>query len=163
MSKVMTALVSDAAEAAKVLEDLEHHGVPSDTISVITSEKIDVKDFVDLQWSERQIRPDDTTVDHGINSLVAGLTSVGVINHMDISVLGAGPLVAYLSAGRLGAASNNALGGLLDLGISQEEIQYVEHALCEGGVLIGVHVQNDDEQIVCRTFEEHNVQHVSAI
>lgn len=161
MSKVLTGLMPDATSAAHVLDELEKNDVPFDAISVITSDKINVNDFMNEAWQSGHASSDASF--QNINVLMAGLTSVGVINHMDIGVLGAGPLVASLSAGRLGAAHDSALGGLRDLGITSEAIAYVEHAISEGGVLIGVHVDHTNEQVVCEVMTHNGAQHISAI
>ena len=98
-----------------------------------------------------------------MNILLANMSAIGTATGENHGIIGAGPLITAVSAGRLGATDDHALGGLSALGISQEQIQQVEHAIHEGGVLIGVNIDAEMQSQVCETFEQSGAQFVTSL
>jgi hypothetical protein len=59
--------------------------------------------------------------------------------------IAAGPIMAALSGGAIGAGVGGLTGALVGLGIPEYEAKRYEGKVKEGGILISVHSENNDE------------------
>ncbi len=87
------------------------------------------------------------TVGGALGAIAAGAAAVGSIAIPGVGIL-VGPLVAAVAGAGAGAAAGGAVGGLVGLGIPKHEAESYHKAIKEGGILIGVEVEDDEQRTV---------------
>ena len=164
MQNIATAMMPDSQAATQVLDVLHQMNIPADGISVITNENINLNEFAEQSTCMGNMNSQSTTTKGmRMNALLSNMSAIGTVSGENLGIVGAGPLITAVSAGRLGATDDHALGGLTALGISQEQVQQVEHAIHEGGVLIGVNTEAHIQSQVCDTFQQAGAQFVTTL
>jgi hypothetical protein len=145
--KTIFGILDNTAEAEGTLNSLQLAGFSSRGVSVL---------FADRHDAERLVREKDTKASQGA---AAGAGTVGVLGGIlgwlagigSLAIPGVGPFVAAgpilttLGGTVLGATAGGLLGALGAIGISQVQAQIYENKLQEGGVLVAVHTEDDEE------------------
>lgn len=148
MSTVVTGLYETPSRAARAVQALEEHGVPSDEISLLIGDNFDREAFaVKPQTKMPEGAALGAATGGAIGALVGGLTAVGTIATGGAGLLVAGPIVAALAGAGAGAAGGGVLGGLVGAAIPEHEIKHYEDALSKGSVLIGVTCKDDNDKL----------------
>src|SRR5205823_10437885 len=77
--------------------------------------------------------------------------------------IAAGPIMAALSGGAIGAGVGGLTGALVGLGIPEYEAKRYEGKVKEGGILISVHSENSDETSRAKNiFKESRAHDISS-
>jgi hypothetical protein len=148
MTTVITALYETPNRAAQAVQALEAEGVPGEDISLLIGDNFDRDAFaVKTKSKAAEGVAVGATSGAAIGALVGGLTSVGTIATGGAGLLVAGPIVAALAGAGTGAAAGGALGGLVGAGIPEHEVKHYEDALNKGSVMIGVSVDEDEDEL----------------
>ncbi|MFG0330862.1 MAG: DUF3341 domain-containing protein [Phycisphaerales bacterium] len=146
MSKTYTAIYEDPIVARRAIERLLASGVDPDEISVLMSSETQSQHF-DLKNKSKALEGIGVGGAAGgaLGALVGGLTAVGGLALTGgAGVVVVGPLVAALTGAGVGAGTGGALGGLIGLGIPEHEAKLVEEHVDNGGILVAVHIDDDD-------------------
>lgn len=155
MSKIITGLFAEHADAAIAINAIENSGISPDAISLVAGEGFDKDAFaVQTQTKLPEGVAIGATSGAAIGAIVAGLTSVAAIATGGIGLLAAGPVVAALTGAGAGAIGGSVLGGLVGIGIPEHEIKHYEDAVKEGAVLVGVECDDGDQRDTVRSFLE---------
>jgi hypothetical protein len=81
----------------------------------------------------------------GVGGILGILAGIGALAIPGVGpLIAAGPLLAMLSGAAVGAAAGGLTGSLIGLGIPEYEAKRYEQQLKEGGILIAVHVDNNE-------------------
>src|SRR6185503_11511934 len=70
--------------------------------------------------------------------------------------IAAGPIMAALGGGAIGAGAGGLVGALIGLGIPEYEAKRYEGKLREGNILISIHSDNSDETRRAKEIFERN-------
>lgn len=140
-------LVDTEGQADAIIEKLRSSGFSENDISVLFPDKGSTRDFAHKKETKM---PEGATVGAGTGGAV-GVT-VGLLaglGALAIPGLGpfiaAGPIMAALGGGAIGAGVGGLTGALVGLGIPEYEAKQYEGKVKEGGILISVHSESNDE------------------
>lgn len=148
MSTVVTGIYETPNRAASAVQALEANGIPSEDISLLIGDNFD-RDAFAVQTHSKAAEgvAVGATTGAAVGALIAGLTAVGTIATGGAGLLVAGPIVAALAGAGTGATAGGVLGGLVGAGIPEHEVKHYEDALSKGSVLIGVTLDDDDDDL----------------
>jgi hypothetical protein len=161
MTKTITRLFDNYADAQKAVEDLRAFGIPDPDISLVASAPADVRNRAaaardrDPRAGERASEAGhDASKGAGVGGLLGGIgglaAGVGLL-----AIPGLGPVVAagWLVSTAIGAAAGAAAGGaaggiigaLTHAGVSEEDAHVYAESVRRGGALVSVRV--DDSRV----------------
>ena len=140
-------LVDTEAQADAIVGKLRSIGFSDDDISVLFSDKGSTRDFAHKKETKM---PEGATVGASAGGVVGGtiglLAGIGTLAIPGLGpFIAAGPIMAALSGGAIGAGVGGLSGALIGLGIPEYEAKRYEGKVKEGGILISVHSENNDE------------------
>src|ERR1700757_3635769 len=147
MKRSALCLVDTEAQADAVVAKLRSAGFSENDISVLFPDKGSTRDFAHKKETKL---PEGATVGASTGGVVGGTIGlVAGVGALAIPGLGpfiaAGPIMAALSGGAIGAGVGGLTGALVGLGIPEYEAKRYEGKVKEGGILISVHSENNDE------------------
>lgn len=147
-NKVVIGVVDARIQAENVVQRLQNEGVPPSDISAIFPDQHGTRDFAVENHTKA---PEGAVAGVAGGGVVGGaLGLLAGIGALAIPGLGpfiaAGPLMAALSGAAAGAAVGGVTGALIGLGIPEIEAKAYEGKLRGGQILLGVHVDNSDEE-----------------
>src|SRR6202048_383898 len=147
MKRSALCLVDTEAQADTIVAKLRTEGFSNDDISVLFPDKGSTRDFAHKKETKM---PEGATVGASTGGAVGG--TIGLlagIGSLAIPGLGpfiaAGPIMAALGGGAIGAGVGGLAGALVGLGIPEFEAKRYEGKVKEGGILISVHSESNDE------------------
>jgi hypothetical protein len=130
------------AQAREAVLDLLTSGIPRQDISVIINAS--VGEGRDIPGGDR------------LPDFVEALASAATLALPDGgSVVVAGPLAAALVPNSAATAGNELRGGLIAVGVAEEQAQIYAEQLCHGGALVVVRSDDRWDTIVCGVFRHH--------
>ncbi|MDB5479012.1 MAG: hypothetical protein JWO83_65 [Caulobacteraceae bacterium] len=166
MTKTITKLFDNYAEAQKAVEDLRAFGILDSDISVVASAPADVRDRAgdpalarDRDVGDRDVRADeraseaghDASKGAGIGGLLGGVgglaAGVGLLAIPGLGpVVAAGWLVSTAVGAAAGAAAGGAAGGIIGAlthaGVSEEDAHVYAESVRRGGAVVSVRVDD---------------------
>jgi len=165
MTRTIVAIYGELATAQHVVEDLVNAGVARDNISLVAN---DIAGNYSPYVGRTSAATEDV-VDAGdgasFGAVVGGLTGVlvglGALAIPGIGpVLAAGPLLAALGGGAVGAVAGAATGGivagLVKTGIPEDEAHDYAEGVRRGGTLLTVSTPDNLEHTVYEILNRHN-------
>ena len=147
MKRSTLCLVDTEEHAATIVEKLKSAGFSDNDISVLFPDKGSTRDFAHKKETKM---PEGATIGAGTGGAVGGtiglLAGIGALAIPGLGpFIAAGPIMAALSGGAIGAGVGGLTGALVGLGIPEYEAKRYEGKVKEGGILISVHSENNDE------------------
>ena len=112
--------------------------------------------------------PEGATVGASTGGVVGGtiglLAGIGALAIPGLGpFIAAGPIMAALSGGAIGAVGGGLTGALVGLGIPEYEAKRYEGKVKEGGILISVHSESNDETRRAKDiFKEEGAHDISS-
>jgi hypothetical protein len=112
--------------------------------------------------------PEGATVGASTGGVVGGtiglLAGIGALAIPGLGpFIAAGPIMAALSGGAIGAGVGGLTGALVGLGIPEYEAKRYEGKVKEGGILISVHSESNDETNRAKNiFKEEGAHDISS-
>ena len=166
MDVLIAGLFTDSKQAGDAVSKLKKHDFIKD-ISIVA------KDMDTGEINSEQIKEDITegaaagAVTGGIAGIMTGLlASLVTITLPGVGpVLVGGPLVAAwsLTGGAIGALAGGLIGGLVDLGFSQERAQMYKDHLLRGEVLVAVKVDESDRENTLNILDSYGVHAIDMV
>jgi hypothetical protein len=140
-------LVDTEGQADAIVGKLRSAGFSDNDISVLFPDKGTTRDFAHKKETKM---PEGATVGASTGGVVGGtiglLAGIGALAIPGLGpFIAAGPIMAALSGGAIGAGVGGLAGALVGLGIPEYEAKRYEGKVKEGGILISVHSENNDE------------------
>jgi uncharacterized membrane protein len=152
--------------AEMALNELKDQGFAPDQISVVARDARDARDLTERADIDAGAAGAGTgAVLGGITGGVVGwLVGIGALAIPGIGpVVAAGVLATTLGGAAVGAAAGGLIGALVDLGVPEEEAGAYEESVRQGGILLTVQANSDDEARLARaTFDHHGGSAVRA-
>lgn len=155
------------------LNSVEQVGIDSSEVSVVSKEN---SDLVALrEHGTATANAVDGVASGGLVGGLAGLLAgLAAITITPIgSLLLAGPLVAALgltgagavatSGALTGAVAGGLLGGLVKLGFPEDEAEKYQSKIMNGGILVSVNAQSNQENEIKNAFKTHNAEDITVI
>jgi hypothetical protein len=153
MTKAISCIVSDGAQASKIVGKLKSNGFASDDISVLLADKPASRNFA--QENETKAPKDiakGATAGGVLGGALGWLAGIGTLTIPGAGpFIAAGPLMGALGGVGAGAVVGGIAGALISLGIPEIEAKRYESKIKSGGVLVSVH--SDDQQQIERARE----------
>jgi hypothetical protein len=165
MKRSALCLVDTEAQADAVVAKLRSAGFSENDISVLFPDKGSTRDFAHKKATKM---PEGATVGASTGGVVGGtiglLAGIGALAIPGLGpFIAAGPIMAALSGGALGAGVGGLTGALVGLGIPEYEAKRYEGKVKEGGILISVHSESNDETNRARNiFKEEGAHDISS-
>src|ERR1700756_5190655 len=147
MKRSALCLVDTEEHAATIVEKLKSAGFSDNYISVLFPDKGSTRDFAHKKETKM---PEGATGGAGRGGVVGGavglLAGIGALAIPGLGpFIAAGPIMAALGGGAIGAGVGGLTGALVGLGIPEYEAKRYEGKVKEGGILISVHSDNNDD------------------
>jgi uncharacterized protein (TIGR02271 family) len=147
MKRSALCLVDTEDQAEAIVQRLKSAGFSDNDISVLFPDKGSTRDFAHKKETKM---PEGATIGAGTGGAVGGtiglLAGIGALAIPGLGpFIAAGPIMAALSGGAIGAGVGGLAGALVGLGIPEYEAKRYEGKVKEGGILISVHSENNDE------------------
>src|SRR6201986_3800021 len=165
MKRSTLCLVDAETQAATIVEQLRSAGFSDNDISVLFPDKGSTRDFAHKKETKM---PEGATIGASTGGVVGGtiglLAGIGALAIPGLGpFIAAGPIMAALSGGAIGAGVGGLTGALGGLGIPEYEAKRYEGKVKEGGILISVHSENSDETSRAKSiFKEEDAHDISS-
>ena len=165
MKRSASCSVDTEAQADSVVGRLRSAGFSDNDISVLFPDKGSTRDFAHKKETKM---PEGATVGASTGGVVGGTIGLlACIGALAIPGLGpfiaAGPIMAALSGGAIGAGVGDLTGALVGMGIPEYEAKRYEGKVKEGGILISVHSGSNDETARAKNiFKEEGAHDISS-
>jgi hypothetical protein len=161
MKRSALCLVDTEAQADAVVGKLRSTGFSDNDISVLFPDKGSTRDFAHKKATKM---PEGATVGASTGGAVGGtiglLAGIGALAIPGLGpFIAAGPIMAALSGGAIGAGVGGLTGALVGLGIPEYEAKRYEGKVKEGGILISVHSESNDETNRAKNIFKKEVAH----
>jgi hypothetical protein len=147
MKRSALCLVDTETQADAIVSKLRSAGFSDNDISVLFPDKGSTREFAHKKETKM---PEGATVGASTGGVVGGtiglLAGIGALAIPGLGpFIAAGPIMAALSGGAIGAVGGGLTGALIGLGIPEYEAKRYEGKVKEGGILISVHSESNDE------------------
>jgi hypothetical protein len=165
MKRSALCLVDTEAQADAIVGQLRGTGFSDNDISVLFPDKDSTRDFAHKKATKM---PEGATVGASTGGVVGGtiglLAGIGALAIPGLGpFIAAGPIMAALSGGAIGAGVGGLTGALVGLGIPEYEAKRYEGKVKEGGILISVHSESNDETSRAKDiFKEEGAHDISS-
>jgi hypothetical protein len=165
MKRSALCLVDTEAQADAIVGKLRAAGFSDNDISVLFPDKGSTRDFAHKKETKM---PEGATVGASTGGVVGGtvglLAGIGALAIPGLGpFIAAGPIMAALSGGAIGAVGGGLTGALVGLGIPEYEAKRYEGKVKEGGILISVHSESNDETSRAKDiFKEEGAHDISS-
>jgi hypothetical protein len=165
MKRSVLCLVDTEIQADAIVEKLRSVGFSENDISVLFPDKGSTRDFAHKKETKM---PEGATVGVTAGGAIGGtiglLAGIGALAIPGLGpFIAAGPIIAALSGGAIGAGVGGLTGALIGLGIPEYEAKRYEGKVKEGGILISVHSENNEETSSAKDiFEKEGAHDISS-
>lgn len=161
MSKAVSALFDNKADASNAVRALTNRGVPSKNISMVASDPAGEYAEYHGQLIPEDVPGDDTlggaatgALLGGFGGLLVGLAALAIPGLGPI--VAAGPIAAAITGAGVGAATGGVVGALIDLGYDEDQAGYYAEGVRRGSTLVTAHVNDSDASWVADILDRHN-------
>jgi hypothetical protein len=158
-------LVNRESQADAIVGELRSAGFSDNDISVLFPDKGSTRDFAHNKATKM---PEGATVGASAGGAIGGtiglLAGIGALAIPGLGpFIAAGPIIAALSGGAIGAGVGGLTGALIGLGIPEYEAKRYEGKVKEGGILISVHSEDNEETSRAKAiFKEEDAHDISS-
>ena len=165
MKRSALCLVDTETQADAVVGKLRSAGFSDNDISVLFPDQASTRDFAHKKETKM---PEGATVGASTGGVVGGtiglLAGIGALAIPGLGpFIAAGPIMAALSGGAIGAGVGGLTGALVGLGSPEYEAKRYEGKVKEGGILISVHSESNDETSRAKDiFKEEGAHDISS-
>jgi len=165
--KAIIGIAKSSAQVEAAVSDLQRVAlVASDDISILIP---DSGTHPDIGTVNSTKAPEGATTGAVSGGVVGGtiglLAGLGALAIPGLGAfIAAGPLLAALSGAAVGASAGGIVGALVGLGIPEYEAKAYEDKIKNGGYLVAVHVENDDNAKTIRdVLKNNNLDDISSV
>ncbi len=163
MAKLVTGLFKSRTAAEAAVNMLVEHGYTRDDISVLMSDSTKNKEFaIETGTHAADGAGIGGAVGGTVGAILAAIAAVGTsLAIPGLGIVVAGPLAAALAGAGAGGAAGGLIGALIGAGIPEHRAKVYDAGLREGGILLGVEAQTDEEaDKLEKLFEDLGAEHV---
>src|SRR5258705_9428443 len=143
MSKSVFGIATTHGQAERIVQQLQGQGFATSEISVLMPDTGGTRDVGHVKATKA---PEGATTGAATGGVIGLLAGIGALAIPGLGpFIAAGPIMAALSGAAVGAGVGGLAGALVGLGIPEYEAKRYEGKVKEGGILISVHSENNDE------------------
>ncbi|GAB6931375.1 general stress protein [Paenibacillus sp. JCM 10914] len=161
MEKKLVGVFRTEHEAAEAIEQLQRHGIPNDSISIIAKDQQEAEKLAEQTGT---MAPEGVAAGAATGGILGGtaglLAGLGALAIPGIGpILAAGPIAATLTGAAVGAGAGGLVGGFIGLGIPEDEAKTYESYVEQGRILVLVDADQENTGIydIFRDYELSNV------
>ena len=156
--KAVFCIVGSEDRAIRITEELKSSGFSRDDISVLFPDKGTTREFAHEKKTKAPEGATTGVITGGaLGGALGWLAGIGALAIPGAGpFIAAGPIMAALSGGAIGATAGGLTGALIGLGIPEYEAKRYQDRLKEGNILISVHSDNSDETRRAKEIFERN-------
>jgi hypothetical protein len=146
MARLVTALFRNKVAAEAALEALYQRGYSRSNITVLMSDATRTKEFA-LETGTQAASGAGIggAVGGAVGATIAAIAAIGTTLALPgIGLVVAGPIAAALAGAGAGGATGGLIGALIGAGIPEHRAKVYEAGLKQGGIILGVEVENDE-------------------
>jgi hypothetical protein len=160
--RTLVALYDHLSDARGAVDDLVACGISREAINLIANDSTRTYEG-ELSRDRNNSRHDSDnaatgatlgTIIGGLAGLLVGLGAFAIPGVGPI--VAAGPIVATITGAGAGAATGGIIGGLTDLGISEDDAHTYAEGVRRGGTLVSVRLDNAEAVRASDILERHN-------
>lgn len=156
---LVTGLFVDPLDAHRSVALLIEAGIPRDDLSLIAPAPPAAPDGHAPVGESAAI---GAGVGGALGALLAGFGGLGALVIGGAPVLAAGPILAVLAGAGAGAAGGGVLGGLIGLGIPEEDVDQYTRGFEKGSVLLAVRCSPQRESLVRDILRQFNATRLTS-
>lgn len=143
MSKTVIGMMDNIGEAQAVVKDLVATGIRREDIGFMANEKHAVPSSAHLNESEGGDAASGALAGAGTGAAIGGVAGLALaLAPLAIPGIGpivaAGPIAAALTGAGIGALAGGLIGGLMRMGVPEDEAHYYAEGVRRGGILVTV-------------------------
>jgi hypothetical protein len=161
MSKLITGIFPTADSADRAVRDLAEAGFRPEDISVLMPETHEGHEFkIEKHTKASQGAATGAAIGGTVGAVAMGIAAIATVAVPGLAFVAAGPIIAALTGLGAGAAAGGVTGALVGLGVPEHEAKLYNERLGKGGVLVGVHAEDDrthDAERILTTAGADNV------
>lgn len=162
--KKIVGVFENEQEAVNAIQSLKSHGYTASEISVVANNK---EDYAALEADTGTMAPDGVVAGVAAGSILGGVTGllagIGALAIPGIGpIVAAGPIAAVLTGAAVGAGAGTLVGGLVGLGIPEEEALIYDGYVNEGSILVLVDADAERSKHIYDTFRVNNSRNPAA-
>lgn len=164
-NKAVLGIYKSRLEVESAVEALKSYGFAPSDISVLMPSSTGSQSFVHTKGTKA---PEGTTTGVSTGAIVGGtlglLVGVGALAIPGLGpFIAAGPIMSALAGVGVGGAVGGVTGALIGFGIPEYEAKRYEGFVREGGILLSVHADSEDEvEKAKRCLEVTHAEDISA-
>lgn len=164
MADTVFGIVTEQHQASTIVSRLKSAGFVDNDISVLFHNKQGTRNFAHEHNTKA---PEGATVGATAGGVAGGalglLAGLGALAIPGVGpLIAAGPILAALSGGALGAGVGGIVGGLVGMGIPEFEAKVYEGKLRKGNILLSAHAADRERMDIARTiFQEEGATDIS--
>ncbi|MBY9081169.1 general stress protein [Paenibacillus sp. HN-1] len=157
MNKRIVGVFTNEQDASFAINDLKNHGLRTEDISVIASNRDDINAIGDVTGTKATEGMASGAATGGLLGGVTGLLAgIGALAIPGIGpIIAAGPIAATLAGAAVGAGTGGLVGGLIGLGIPEDEAETYDRYVDEGRILVMVDADVSREMDVYDIFRSN--------
>lgn len=172
MEKTIIGIFTDRTDVEDAITTLQAEGFNPKDISIVMRdmyEQAATPEKTGARVTEGTVSGATTgTVVGGIAGLLAGTVLPGLGGFLIGGPIGAalgltGAAATTISGAATGAVVGGLLGGIMNLGLNEEEARHYESRINEGAILVAVPVFRGEERIVMDIFDDYFAQDINVI
>lgn len=143
MSKTVIGMMDNIGEAQAVVKDLVASGIQREDIGFMANQKHTVPSSAHLNESEGGDAASGALAGAGTGAAIGGVAGLALaLAPLAIPGIGpivaAGPIAAALTGAGIGALAGGLIGGLMRMGVPEDEAHYYAEGVRRGGILVTV-------------------------
>jgi len=162
--KFITATFKSTQATESALLDSERIGVTEENLSLIMSDETRGKSFnIETDDKMAEMSATGASVTGFLGAIVGSIAVAGTIAIPGLNLVVAGPLIGALTGLGAGAAAGGMIGALVGVGIPEYEAKLYEDEIKNGGILIAVQPEDDEQaEKVAEVFEKADAYNIAA-
>lgn len=146
MNDHVTATFKTPGAAREAIDALIATGFMKDDISVLVTDMTRGKAFAIKEGTKaEEYTATGASAGGAFGAITALLISAALIPWGGISLIAIGPMFATLAGLGAGGLAGGVMGALIGMGVPEHEAKLYEDDVKDGKILIGVHVENEEE------------------
>ena len=148
MPKTVIALMDNIGEAQAVVTELIAAGIRREDIGFMANQKHAIPSAEYLNEAEGGNAASGALAGAGTGAAIGGVAGLALAL-APLAIPGIGPIVAAgsiaatLTGAGIGAVAGGLIGGLMNLGVSEEQAHYYAEGVRRGGILVTVAAESD--------------------
>jgi hypothetical protein len=148
---MVTGMFRDRESAERAYQSVTNRGYNKDDVNLVMSDDTRKKHFSDnvsnteLGNKALEGAGAGSAIGGTVGAILAVIAAAGTLAIPGLNIVAAGPIVAALTGAGAGGLAGGLIGALVGWGIPEERAKVYESGIKEGGIVMGVNPQTDED------------------